>query len=204
MKAVQAAIAATGGLHNETVQKLSAWRAPRAHLDAVAAAAGPRVRLTWHWDSVLTLLLMGLVGWALWTAQDFKLPSSRFLPVLTAYVLLPLLAVELLRRTMNIGRGGQIMDLGMRAGTGLEAARRLAYVLSWIVAFVVAIGFVSLPYAAIGFAVLFAVVNVHWRGRKRLWALVPAILIATLIYGLFNQVMNVIWPDPIFLDWLFR
>ena len=94
------------------------------------------------------------------------------------------------------------MDLGMRTGTGIQAVRRLVVVVGWILLYILAIGFVSLNWASIGFALVFAWVNVSWRGRKRLWALVPAGIITLLVYVLFGQVIYTIWPEPIFLNWL--
>ena len=117
--------------------------------------------------------------------------------------LLPLLVLELLRRTLNLNRAGQIMDLGMRTGTGTEAFRRLVVVVGWIALYILAIGFVSLNWASMGFALVFAWVNVRWRGRKRLWALVPAGIIALLVYVVFGLVIYTIWPEPIFRNWLF-
>ena len=170
---------------------------------AVVSPTGPRVRVSWHWDSLFTLILIAGVAWALWTAQDFRLPSSRFLPQIMGIALLPLLVLELLRRTLNLNRAGQIMDLGMRTGTGTEAFRRLVVVVGWIALYILAIGFVSLNWASMGFALVFAWVNVRWRGRKRLWALVPAGIIALLVYVVFGLVIYTIWPEPIFRNWLF-
>ena len=105
--------------------------------------------------------------------------------------LLGLLALELLRRKWNVGDAGQIMDLGMRTGTGMEAVGRLA------------VGFISLPWASIGFALIFPWVNVPWSLPKRLWTLAPAALIALLVYGLFEQFTHTVWPERIFLNWIF-
>ncbi len=172
---------------------------------AAASAPTPKAgpRLQWHWDSLFTLFLIALVGWALYETQGFPLPSSRFLPQMVTIALLGLLALELLRRTWNVGGAGQIMDLGMRTGTGMEAVRRLAVVLGWIAAYIVAVGFISLPWASIGFALIFAWVNVPWSLPRRLWTLAPAALIALLVYGLFEQVTHTVWPERIFLDWIF-
>ena len=150
---------------------------------------GPR--LEWHWDSLFTLFLIALVGWALYETRGFPLPSSRFLPQMVTIALLGLLALELLRRTWNVGDAGQIMDLGMRTGTGMEAVGRLA------------VGFISLPWASIGFALIFPWVNVPWSLPKRLWTLAPAALIALLVYSLFEQVTHTVWPERIFLNWIF-
>ncbi len=117
--------------------------------------------------------------------------------------LLGLLALELLRRTWNVGDAGQIMDLGMRTGMGMEAVGRLAVALGWIAAYIVAVGFISLPWASIGFALIFPWVNVPWSLPKRLWTLAPAALIALLVYGLFEQVTQTVWPERIFLNWIF-
>jgi cbb3-type cytochrome oxidase subunit 3 len=160
------------------------------------------LHLTWRWESLFTLLLIGVMVWALNESQGFRLESSRFIPRLMTLALLPLLVVEFVRRSMNVKHQGQIMDLGMRTGTGREAVRRLTYVLGWIAGYILAIGLVGMPYASIGFAIVFAVVNVHWRNAKLLWALVPALLIAILSFGLFDGVMHIIWPEPIIWNWL--
>ena len=94
------------------------------------------------------------------------------------------------------------MDLGMRTGTGSEAAQKLAYVLGWLAGYIVAIGVLGMPFASIAFALLFGLTNLKWGWPGRLWALVPGAIIATIIFGFFKHVMFVDWPKKIFLDLL--
>ena len=80
-------------------------------------------------------------------------------------------------------------------GTDAAAVRRLAIVVGWIAGFIISIGIVGMPAATIGFALIFGYVNLKWRGTKRLYSLIPPLIIASLVFILFEQVMYIDWPE---------
>lgn len=86
------------------------------------------------------------------------------------------------------------MDLGMRTGTDLESTRRLGVVMTWIVAYIITVALIGMPWASIGFALVFGLFYFEGRRWQRLWALIPALLMALVIFGLFETVMYVEWP----------
>jgi hypothetical protein len=54
-----------------------------------------------------------------------------------------------------------------------------------------------MPWASIAFALAFGVFQSEGAGPERLWAIVPALVMALIIFGLFEQVMYVEWPTQI-------
>jgi hypothetical protein len=128
--------------------------------------------------------------------------AAKFLPLYLSAALIPLILYETFR--MNVYRSEQvdIMDLGMRTGTDRVAFRAFLGISAWLAAMVIGGAIVGLQYATVAFAVLFGFATLQWRGRKRLWALVPGVLVAAVVFGVLDAIMHVIWPDRVILDWL--
>jgi TctA family transporter len=162
----------------------------------------PKISFTWHWEIIFPLIILGIASWALLEAQSFAIASSKFLPTWLTILIIPLIVIHIVGRLLSPKAQGDIMDLGMRTGTGSEAAQKLAYVLGWLAGYIVAIGVLGMPFASIAFALLFGLTNLKWGWPGRLWALVPGAIIATIIFGFFKHVMFVDWPKKIFLDLL--
>ena len=94
------------------------------------------------------------------------------------------------------------MDLGMRTGTGGAAFKAFARIGLWLVGMIVVGAMIGLQWSTLAFAFLFGFVNVKWTGPARLWALVPGIIVALVVFGVLDQVMHVVWPDRVITDWL--
>ena len=163
----------------------------------------PSLTVTWHWDIVFPVVIMAITVWALVEAQSFAIASSKFLPTTLAIILIPLMAIQIIARLLNPAVQGEIMDLGMRTGTGFEAFKKLAYVFSWLAGYILGIGIVGMEAASILFAFGFAVFTLNWNWPKKLWSLLPAAIIAAVIFGFFNRVMFTQWPELVVVD-LFR
>ena len=174
---------------------------------AAAAPAGgllglrmPSLSFAWHWEVIFPAFLLAIAVWALIEAQSFAIASSKFLPTWMALLIIPLLVLQIIGRLLSPHAQGEIMDLGMRTGTGFDAVKRLAYVFSWLAGYILAIGIFGMEYASIAFAFGFAVFTLDWDWPKKLWALLPAAIIAAVIFGFFNPVMFTQWPDLIIVD----
>ena len=160
----------------------------------------PSLSFTWHWEVLFPAVLLAIAVWALIEAQNFAIASSKFLPTWMALVIIPLLVIQIIGRLLSPHAQGEIMDLGMRTGTGFDAVKRLAYVFSWLAGYILAIGIFGMEYASIAFAFGFAVFTLDWNWPKKLWSILPAAIIAAVIFGFFNPVMFTQWPDLIIVD----
>ncbi len=159
-----------------------------------------RPRLVWTWESIFPLALVALVIAFLVDVSALRSGAAKFLPLYLSIALLPLVLYEMLRMNFYGQARVDIMDLGMRTGTGQVAFRAFVVIALWLAAMVVAGAIVGLQYATVGFAVLFGFSTLKWRGRRRLWALVPGVIVAVVVFGVLDQFMHVIWPDRVILD----
>ena len=155
---------------------------------------GLPLRFTWKNEVLFSLILLFVSIWALYETQSFNATQSRFLPTWLLVFLIPLQVLQIVRLSLGRGKEGQVMDLGMRTGTDLESTRRLGVVMTWIVAYIITVALIGMPWASIGFALVFGLFYFEGRGWQRLWALIPALLMALVIFGLFETVMYVEWP----------
>jgi hypothetical protein len=110
--------------------------------------------------------------------------------------MIPLQGLQIARLSLGLGVQGQVMDLGMRTGTDLDATRRLAIVVIWIIAYIGAVAVLGMPWASIGFALVFGLFNSDGAGLQRFWTLVPALLMALIIFGVFDHGIYIEWPAP--------
>ena len=173
---------------------------------AAAASSGLSRRLLgqprpqWTWDSLFPFAMLALVIAFLVDVNALNTGAAKFLPLYLSAALVPLILYETFR--MNVYRSEQadIMDLGMRTGTDRVAFRAFLGISAWLAAMVIGAAIIGLQYATVAFALLFGFSTLQWRGRKRLWALVPAVLVAIVVFGVLDQIMHVIWPDRVILD----
>ena len=159
-----------------------------------------RPRFKWTWASAFPLALLALVIAFLVDVSALRSGAAKFLPLYLSIALLPLVLYEMLRMNVFAREQVDIMDLGMRTGTGQVAFRAFLVIALWLAAMVVAGAIVGLQYSTVGFAVLFGFSTLKWRGRRRLWALVPGLIVAIVVFGVLDQFMHVIWPDRVIYD----
>ena len=165
-----------------------------------AARLFGRPRFKWTWASAFPLALLALVIAFLVDVSALRTGAAKFLPLYLSIALLPLVLYEMLRMNVFARERVDIMDLAMRTGTGQVAFRAFLVIALWLAAMVVAGAIVGLQYSTVGFAVLFGFSTLKWRGRRRLWALVPGLIVAIVVFGVLDQFMHVIWPDRVIYD----
>ena len=157
-------------------------------------------RLRWTWDSLFPLAVLAVVVLFIVDVSGLRSGAARFLPLYLSAALVPLIAFETLRINSARSQQADIMDLGMRTGTGRVAFVAFLRIFAWLAAMVVGAAVVGLQYATVAFALLFGFASLQWRGARRLWALVPAALVAIVVFGVLDRVMHVVWPDTVILD----
>ena len=198
------------------ISKSAPQDGPRTPAERESAAGDPdgrkgiveqRRRLPWirnmlTAEFLISFLLLVLAIYAFVEAQGFRTPPARFMPTWVSAVLIMLLLIQLSRQVLGFHRQGQIMDIGMRSGTDLTALKQLATTMGWIGGYIVAVGLVGMAEASVGFALVFGLLKLRWPWPSRLWGLMPAILIALLVYGVFGQAFYLQWPEPYINIWL--
>ena len=172
--------------------------------NASVAPQGSRrhLKLIWRPEILFSLTLLLVSIWALDETQTFAAAPGRFLPLLLLAIMIPLLTLQMARLFLGFGKQGEIMDLGMRTGTDFAAIHRLGVITGWIAAYILAVAIVGMPWASIGFALVFGLSQSEAAGWARLWGLIPALLMSLLIFGLFETIMYVEWPTALALEWL--
>lgn len=156
----------------------------------------------WTWDSAFPLAVLAVVVLFFVDVSGLRTGAAKFLPLYLSAVLVPLILYETFRMNMYRSEQVDIMDLGMRTGTDRGAFRAFLGISAWLAAMVIGAAIVGLQYATVAFALLFGFATLKWRGRKKLWALVPAVLVAVVVFGVLDAIMHVIWPDRVILDLL--
>lgn len=161
------------------------------------------LKFAWRWEALFPLALLGVTVWALSESLGYRPTSGEFLPKWLTLIMIPLIVLLLLRLSFS-GRSETVdlMDLGMRTGTDAEAKRRLVRVLAWLAGYLLAVATIGMSYASVGFTLLFGFARLDWPLARRAWALVPTAMIAGLVFGVFERVMFVQWPQRLVLDWL--
>jgi TctA family transporter len=183
---------------------IEAARAPDARATLLRRWFAGSCKFRWHNELLFSLLLLVASLWALQETQHFAAVQARFLPQWLLTFMIPLQLLQVARVSFGFGAQGQVMDLGMRTGTDATATRRLFAVLVWVVSYIAAVAIVGMPWASIGFALVFALVHCDAKPSQYLWATVPALLMALIIFGLFEGGMYVEWPARVELpfSWL--
>jgi hypothetical protein len=109
-------------------------------------------------------------------------------------------AVQLAKSGWERGQA-EVLDIGMLS-TGIEGSRQTAMILlSLFAMFILLSVAVGLQYGAIAFS---AVTPVALNAGKRPWiaGAITGTIMAAVVFGLFDQMLDVIWPDPPILAWV--
>ncbi len=157
-------------------------------------------RISWTWESSFPFAVLAVVVLFIIDVSALRTGAAKFLPLYLSIALIPLILYETFRMNVYRTERVDIMDLGMRTGTDRIAFRAFLGISAWLAAMVIGGAIVGLQYATVGFAVLFGFATLKWRGRKRLWALVPGVVVSIVVFGVLDQIMHVIWPDRVILD----
>jgi TctA family transporter len=163
----------------------------------------PAAKTEWHWRWTwlnLFPIVFALIAAAfVWTALGFK-PVAGAFPIVMG---LMVIAACMLQIGINSHGGGDgaVLDLGMLS-TGVADRTRSALILLWLmVGFAVLGTIIGLQYASIALAAIMPAFLMIGR-RPWAWGLLTGGIIAVVALLFFDQVMSVVWPDPVVLDWL--
>jgi hypothetical protein len=155
----------------------------------------------WRWRSdeyvALFFILVGVffvIG-----ALHFRLAARTF-PMALGILLVVLALLQFVRNGWQRGEA-DVLDIGMMS-KGMATTRQTAPIILGLVAmFLVVAAAIGLQYGAIAFA---AATPIALGAGKRPWlsGLITGAIMAAVVIGLFDQMLNVIWPDPLVLSWV--
>jgi len=156
-------------------------------------------RWTWH---NLFPLFFGLVAAAfVLTATSFK-PLAAAFPIVMGSLVIFACLVQIAINSRGGGKGA-ILDLGMLSTGVADQTRSAVILLGLITGFVLLAVSIGLQYAVI---ILAAVMPAFLMTGRRPWAwgLLSGGIIAVVVVFFFDQMMSVVWPEPLLMDWLTR
>ncbi|MFM1816970.1 MAG: hypothetical protein RLZ98_3665 [Pseudomonadota bacterium] len=144
---------------------------------------------------IFTLLFIALLAWCVYEAQKWP-PRAAYdvYFVAAAGILLAMLQLSLdfTRYLKNPGKMEAPKGSSLQTLRYLEAGAWIAFSLAGVVLVGFHITFLLVPF-------LYAkIYGGSWRT-----AITLGILSVAILYGLFDTVINVVWPDPILLPWLY-
>jgi hypothetical protein len=154
---------------------------------------------------LFTIFIIVALAACVYTATDWPLRASIIVLVLGSLgVLLATaqLLVDVLGRSRSRPSGAPRYELpGLDAADDPRAfARGSLEIWAWLLGLMASVKLVGLPVALVGFVLLY---TVAYRGGWRI-ALFLAVLIGAFIYGVYQQIMHVYWPDSYLGDLLSR
>lgn len=187
--------ARVGKVSAETPVPVSAGAAPE-----VAAPEKPRPerRWIWTWQNLFPLFLILVAIFFMWEAREFR-PKAAALPLFLGSVIILLALMQIVKNGWSRA-AEEVMDLGMLSDGVKDQGRSAAKLLALVAMFLVLAMSAGLPYAAIILAAVIPAAFMDGR-RARSSGLVTGGIIAAVIAIFFDNLMNVVWPDPILWNW---
>jgi TctA family transporter len=165
--------------HQDSVQESTHWR--------------------WTWQNLFPIAF-GLIGAAfVLTATGFK-PLAATFPIVTGSAVVIASVIQVVINSRGAGQGA-VLDLGMLSAGVVDRNRSALILIGLVLGFLLLAATIGLQYAVI---VLAAVTPAFLMTGERPWAwgLLTGGIIAIVVFVFFEEVMSVIWPEPILGDWL--
>lgn len=155
----------------------------------------------WRWkdDDYLALLFAIIGAGFVLGAFDFR-PAARAFPMALGIVVLALSLLQIVKGGWERSEA-EVLDIGMMS-KGVAGGRQTGAVIIALIALFLAVAVaVGLQYGAIVFA---AATPIALHAGKRPWlnGLVTGAIMTAVVFGLFDQMLAVIWPDPLLLSWV--
>ena len=160
-----------------------------------------RPRAPWHWkhENIVGLLYIAIGAGFAYGALAFR-PAARVFPLFLGVTVVLLALLQIVKSGWERAEG-QVLDIGMMS-RGLEGTRRTGFVLLALLAlFIVAALTAGLQYGAILFAAVTPLALPVGR-RPWVWAVVTGSIMTAFVAGLFERMLNILWPEPLLLHWV--
>jgi hypothetical protein len=169
--------------------------------EAVVADAPPaRPRWRWTWQNLFPLFFILVAGAFVWEASHFK-PKAASFPIFLGCAVIILALLQILQNGWKRGRAAEVLDLGMLS-EGIEGrARSAAILVGLILLFIVLSMLIGMEWGAIVIATV-APATLMTGKRPWAWGALTGSLIALFAFLVFDEMMDVIWPEPVLWTWL--
>jgi putative tricarboxylic transport membrane protein len=168
---------------------------------AKAANADQPKRWRWTWHNLFPVFFIVIAACFVWGATGYE-PKASSYPVILGSVIIALALVQLYFNGWG-ATTGSVLDLGMLSA-GIEGRGRSALILvGLLILFLLTALTFGLQYGAI---ILAAISPAALMIGKRPWAwgFLTGGIIAAIVFLFFNDVMSVIWPEPMLGSWLLK
>jgi putative tricarboxylic transport membrane protein len=153
----------------------------------------------WTWLNLFPIFFGLIAVTFVWTAFGFR-PVAGAFPIVMGSIVVAACLLQIGINSRGAGDGA-VLDLGMLS-TGVADRNRSAFILLGLMAgFALLATIAGLQYAAIALAAIMPAFLMVGR-RPWAWGLLTGGIIAVVALFFFDQVMSVVWPEPVVLDWL--
>ena len=170
-----------------------------ASLQAAKESSPEKLPWIWRTDSYVGLLFIVIGAVFVWFSFDYR-PVARNFPLILGGLIIALSVVQVIRSGWERGES-EVLDIGMLSNN-MDGQRRLAYILfGYFVAFTVLAYVIGLQYSAILFAATIPAVFMIGK-RPWAWGFLTGAILMLLVFGLFDNLMNIIWPDSLLSEFL--
>ena len=164
---------------------------------AEAPAAG---RWRWTWQNLFPLFFIVIAAAFVWEATHFK-PKAASFPIFLGCTVMVLAFLQILQNSRQGSVAGDVLDLGMLSEGAEHRGRSTLILLGLLALFILLSLTIGMEWGAI---VLAAVSPAAMMTGKRPWAwgLLTGALIAIFAFVVFDEMMDVIWPEPVLWSWI--
>jgi TctA family transporter len=155
----------------------------------------------WTWHNLFPVFFILIAACFVWGATEYE-PKASSYPVILGSVIIVLALAQFVLNGWSTSTGN-VLDLGMLSA-GIEGRGRSALILiGLLILFILTALTFGLQYGAI---ILAAISPAALMIGKRPWAwgFLTGGIIAAIVFLFFNDVMSVIWPEPMLGSWLLR
>ncbi len=166
---------------------------------ATGTAVGGGHRWCWTWQNLFPMFFILVAGLFVWEAMSFR-PKASIFPLILGTGVIALALVQMIKNGWDDAMT-DVLDLGMLSA-GIEGrARSAAILLGLIGMFLLLAISIGLQYAAVIFAAVAPAVLMIGK-RPWAWGVLSGGIIAVLVVVLFDNMLHIIWPDPLLWKWL--
>ncbi|MCZ6849692.1 MAG: tripartite tricarboxylate transporter permease [Alphaproteobacteria bacterium] len=156
-------------------------------------------RWRWTWQNLFPIFFVLVAGYFVWEGLGFR-PKAASFPLLLGTAVIILAVAQIVKNGWEDG-DGDVMDLGMLSA-GVEGRGRSAAILFGLLCmFLVLATIIGLDYAAITLAALSPAALMVGK-RPWAWGFLTGGIIAGAVVFVFDDLMHIIWPEPILWTWV--
>ncbi|MDX1484426.1 MAG: tripartite tricarboxylate transporter permease [Alphaproteobacteria bacterium] len=169
-----------------------------ASADVPAPEPAPDRRWRWTWRNLFPLFFILIAGLFVWEATQFR-PKAAAFPLLLGSAVIILALAQIVKNGWE-DSVGDVMDLGMLSA-GVEGRGRSAAILFGLICMFLLLAMaIGLPAAAITLAAV-SPAALMVGARPWAWGLLTGGIIAAAVVFVFDNLMHIIWPEPLLWDW---